>query len=176
MSDNSALRRQLVAIAAAQVGSHEEGGNNLGPMVAMFQGATILPPGPWPWCAAFVDWCVREWLQIAPVRLALGLRSDAEVEAWRPKTALAFGFEGWGLSHGLAVLPELAVARAGDLVTFDFSHVGIVAVDQPAASGMIETIEGNTNGAGARDSAHGDGVWRKTRRVELVRRYVRLLP
>jgi len=176
MSDNSALRRQLVAIATAQVGSHEEGGNNLGPMVAMFQAATSLPPGPWPWCAAFVDWCVREWLQMPPVRAAMGLSTEAEAEAWRPRTALAFGFEGWGLGHGLAVLPELAVARAGDLVTFDFSHVGIVAVDQPAASGMIETIEGNTNGAGARDSASGDGVWRKTRRVELVRRYVRLLP
>lgn len=176
MSDNSALRRQLVAIAAAQVGVHEEGGNNLGPMVAMFQQATVLPPGPWPWCAAFVDWCVREWLKIAPVRTAMGLRTEAEAEAWRPRTALAFGFEGWGLKHGLAVLPELAVARAGDLVTFDFSHVGIVAVDQPVQSGMIETIEGNTNGHGGRDSASGDGVWRKTRRVELVRRFVRLLP
>ena len=176
MSDNAALRRQLVAIAAGKVGAQEAGGNNLGPSVVEFQRATLLPPGPWPWCAAFVDWCIREWLRIEPVRVALGLRSAGEAETWRPKTALAYGLESWAKAAGLAVLPEHAVARAGDLVTFDFSHVGIVALDQPAASGVVETIEGNTNGAGERDSAAGDGVWRKARKVPLVRRYVRLLP
>lgn len=175
MSDNAALRRQLVAIAASKVGVHEVGGNNLGPEVVTFQRATTLPPGPWPWCAAFVCWCIREWLRLEPVRAALAIRSEGEADTWRPKTALAYGLEGWAAGHGLAVLPETAVARAGDLVTFDFSHVGIVAVDQPKSSGLVEPIEGNTNGAGARDSSSGDGVWRKSRRVELVRRYIRLL-
>lgn len=175
MSDAATLRCQLVAIAAAKVGVHESGGNNLGAEVVTFQQATTLPPGPWPWCAAFVAWCIREWLRIEPVRAALALRSDGEAETWRPKTALAYGLEGWARSHGLQVLPENAVARAGDLVTFDFSHIGIVAVDQPKSSGLVETIEGNTNGAGARDSASGDGVWRKSRGVSLVRRYIRLL-
>ena len=95
----------------------------------------------------------------------------------RPMVQDGVGVAGVGNVQQLQpLLPELAVARAGDLVTYDNSHVGIVAVDQPVNSGMIETIEGNTNGAGGRDSANGDGVWRKTRRVELVRRYVRLLP
>lgn len=176
MPDTAALRRQLVAIACGKVGCHETGGNNLGADVVLFQLATALAPGPWPWCAAFVDWCIREWLRIEPVRAALSLASPREAEAWRPRTARAYGFEAWGAAAGLQVLPENAVARAGDLVTFDFSHVGIVAVDQPAHSGIIDTIEGNTNGAGARDSASGDGVWRKIRAVGLVHRYVRLLP
>jgi hypothetical protein len=175
MTDNATLRRRLVAIAESKVGVHEEGGNNKGNDVLLFQLATALTPAPWAWCAAFVDWCVREWLRDPEVRDALRLPTARAAEDWRPRTARAFGMEDWGTRHGLQVLPENAVARAGDLVTFDFSHVGIVAVDQPAHSGMIETIEGNTNGHGGRDSASGDGVWRKTRAVPLVNRYIRLL-
>ena len=66
-------------------------------------------------------------------------------------------------------------AKAGDIVVFAFSHVGIVIEDQLPGKDYIVTVEGNTNGKGERDSVSGDGVWRKTRKTNLVKNYIRLL-
>src|SRR5262245_22831272 len=56
----SALGRKLVALAQREVGVHEVGGENCGPRIREYQAATDLPPGPWPWCAAFLCWVIRE--------------------------------------------------------------------------------------------------------------------
>jgi hypothetical protein len=164
------MMQKLVAIAAAEVGVREVGSNNSGPRVREYQKATWLEPAAWPWCAAFVCWTLREWLRDPAVVAVLGV---AKPDAWRCKDASAFGWEKWARVKGLTVLPETAKARAGDIVIFDFSHIGIVELDQVGR--VICTIEGNTNGAGARDSESGDGVWRKTRAQSLVKSYVRLL-
>ena len=105
---------------------------------------------------------------------ALGMTAK-EAELWRPKTAGAFDWAKWAHSKELTVLPESALAKAGDFVIFDFSHIGIVVSDQPNV-GTITTVEGNTNGKGERDSAAGDGVWQKTRQPSLVKCYIRILP
>lgn len=165
------LRQRLVDIAVAEVGFKETEGANLGPEVRKYQLASSLEPAAWPWCMAFVDWCVREWLRAPDVRAALKLADDAAVERWRPRTALAFGAETWAREHGLRVLEEGDQAQAGDIITFDFSHVGIVRLDEVQGH-PIQTVEGNTNGAGSRD---GNGVWLKARPDQLTRRYIRLL-
>jgi hypothetical protein len=165
------LTRRLVDLALAEVGVREVGGNNRGPRIVDYQKATWLAPGPWPWCAAFQCWLVREWLKDPGVRRAFGLTTDAEVEAWRPRTAGAFDFERWGRSKNQIILPESATAKAGDLVIFDFSHIGVVVTDQIGST--IESVEGNTNGKGERDSLSGDGVWRKRRARSLVKCYIR---
>lgn len=169
------LLKQLVDLALAEVGVREEGGNNRGPRIVEYQQATWLPPGPWPWCAAFTCWLIREWLRIPEVANFFSLRNETSIKAWRPQTAGAFDFERWARSRNLRVLNRRATARAGDLVVFDFSHIGIVIKDQLQGTATIETVEGNTNGAGLRDSKSGDGVWRKRRPVSTVRSYIRLI-
>lgn len=168
---SAALRQRLIDIAVGEVGFKETEGANLGPEVRKYQAASSLAVGPWPWCMAFVDWCISEWLRAPDVRAALRLADDAAVEYWRPKTALAFGAEAWAKERGLVVLPEQELARLGDIITFDFSHVGFVRLDEVQGH-PIQTVEGNTNGAGSRD---GNGVWLKARPDGLTRRYIRIL-
>lgn len=151
----------LVQIALAEVGTREEGGNNCGKDIREYQAATWLEPGPWPWCAAFVAWCIKEWL-----------KGNPDMSITRCMDASAFGWEKWAKKQGLQILPETAKAKAGDLVIFDFSHIGIVVADQ--IGNTIRTCEGNTNGKGERDSASGDGVWLKTRAQSLTKCYIRL--
>ena len=168
--------KRLLEIAIHEVGVHEDGGNNRGPRIVEYQSATWLKPAPWPWCAAFICWILREWLQLPEAREKLLLRNNLSVETWRPKTAGAFDFERWAKEKGLAVLNKKSLAKAGDLVVFDFSHNGIVVKDQLSPD-SIECIEGNTNGSGSgqRDSNAGDGVWRKRRSASLARSFIRLI-
>jgi hypothetical protein len=166
------LAASLVRIAASQVGVRESGGNNRGPSIVEYQKASWLPPGPWPWCAAFCCWALREMLHTPAGAMFL---DGARVDEWRCKDAKAFGWERWARDRRLTVLSESAVPHAGDLVIYDFSHIGVVenADDWPR---VIHTIEGNTNGRGDRDSTTGDGVWRKARppTKDLIKCYVRL--
>lgn len=162
---------KIADIAALQVGQHESGGNNAGAAVRKFQSATLLDPGDWPWCAAFVCWCVREWLKDPQAVEWLALKTTTP-EAWRPKTPLAWGFSNWSENKPATTsrIDRADPAKKGDIVMFTFSHVGIVVADNGTS---ITTIEGNTNLAGHRD---GDGVYLKTRSRSLVRGYVRIHP
>lgn len=166
--------KELVNIAEAQVGSREAGGNNKGPEIVKYQQATWLKPDAWPWCAAFICWCIREWLKIESVKNELKL-TDALITKWRPRTAGAFDFINWAKTNKLKTFDEKLPAKAGDIVIFDFSHIGLVVEDQKAGSKEIICVEGNTNGKGERDSESGDGVWRKTRSTSLVRAYIRII-
>lgn len=158
---------RLAEIAVAEIGAREQG-HNAGPRVVQYQEATWLKPGPWPWCAAFVAWSLREWLHEKNTQDALGI-GEAQIERWRCKDALAFGWETWALKRGLLVLPETTPMRAGDIVTFDFSHIGIVIAGK---GDTIHTVEGNTNADGSRE---GDGVYAKRRPRHLIRRVIRIL-
>lgn len=169
------LLQKLVDIASGQVGVKEEGGNNKGPFIRLYQGATWLQPGPWPWCAAFCAWVLREWLVKANGAIeAVGIKDD-ETSGWRCQDASAFGWITWAKKRGLYVTDEKELAKAGDFVVFDFSHIGICVRDQQPGETVIHTIEGNTNVAGTRDSLTGDGVATKVRATNLVRAYIRIL-
>ena len=168
------MTKYLAQIAANEVGVREVGGNNNGERIRTYQEATDLAPAAWPWCAAFVDWCIREWLMTPEVTAWLNLQSKTP-EEWRPKTALAYGFLDWAKSRPKTTitLHDRDMARPGDIVVFDFSHVGIV---ESESGSQIVTIEGNTNGRGDRDSESGDGVWRKTRSKSIARNFIRIRP
>jgi hypothetical protein len=168
------MTKRLAEIAQSQVGVKEMGGNNRGPKIRMYQSATNLAPAVWPWCAAFVDWCVSEWLKDPSTVFWLNLQRTS-VASWRPKTASAFGLLKWAQDrpHTITILPERATPQQGDIVVFDFSHCGIVTGYK---GGKVLTVEGNTNGRGERDSESGDGVWAKSRSVSLVRNYLRIHP
>lgn len=165
---------RLLAIAQAEIGTREEGGNNRGARIREYQTATDLPPGEWPWCAAFVSWCVREWIETPASVNWLGI-TVLRPQQWRPRTALAYGFVSWSKSRPrtTTLLTDKDQAQPGDIVTFDFSHVGIVLEDD--GKNLI-TVEGNTNGKGERDSQTGDGVWRKIRPKSLARNFIRIHP
>lgn len=170
----NALTDKLIAIANKQLGVHEQGGNNCGPMIAEYQKATWLPVGAWPWCAAFICWIIREWLQDPEVQAYFKI-SAKEVEVWRPHGANVDDFIKWGKTRGFSILGPSEPARGGDIVIFDFGHVGMVTTDAAPSESAIATIEGNTNAAGQRDSHTGDSVMHKTRSISIVRVYIRMM-
>jgi hypothetical protein len=162
----------LPIIAAEQIGLKETRGKNLGPEVSKYQRASSLDPGPWPWCAAFVDWVLQQWLKDPKVVKWLGFKTTIPSE-WRPKTALAYGFTKWAMDrpNTITILPDTATPEPGDIVMYDFSHVGFVEKNQSKLNFLA--IEGNTNSAGSRD---GDGVWRKVRLKSMARNFLRIHP
>ena len=167
---------KLADIALAEVGIREIGGNNCGAHIREFQKATWLEPAPWAWCAAFVDWCLMKWIEDPNNTKWLNLHTITP-EEWRPKTAGAFDLLNWAKSKPKTtqILDENVSPKKGDIIVFDFSHVGIV-VGNGIVDGMVETVEGNTNGKGERDSVSGDGVWHKFRAKSLARNYIRIRP
>jgi hypothetical protein len=168
------LPARFLEVLAAEVGTREEGGNNRGERIQVYQSATWLQPGAWPWCAAFVAFGLRTALIRAGV-------TPAAADRWRCRDASAFGWIAWAQrAPGCVVLPPDAAPTAGDLVVFDFNgptaagggHIAAVERDLPGAA--FATIEGNTNDAGDRDSTRGDGVLRKTRTNKTVVNFIRL--
>lgn len=149
----------LAKVAESQIGVRETK-NNGGLKIEEYQRSTWLPVGPWPWCAAFVCWCVREFVGGEKVTFPL------------PTTPGAWDFERWCLSVDNSVKlrkPHKNKIKRGDIVVFSFSHIGI-AISNIDADGIVDTVEGNTNGAGSRE---GDGVYRKKRHVSKIRSVIR---
>lgn len=161
----------LIDIALAQVGTHEEGGNNKGPMIVEYQKATWLAPAPYPWCAAFMCWCLQQFLAGS---YPLFVTNVEDIEKWRCRNASAFGWIKWATNKGLTVLDNKQPAKAGDIVVFTFSHIGLVTDDQLPGKDYIETVEGNSSSHVVADSGQ-DGVWKHQRSISLVRNYIRLI-
>ena len=157
------LAQRLVELAKKEVGVEEIGGTNCGPRVNEYKAATWLPPDQaWPWCAAFIDWLVKRAME----------DSGKEFTFQRPRTAGAWDLENWSMkqdgSTWTKLNPQAGDIAPGDIVIFTFSHVGL-AIETPA-KGVVETIEGNTDGNGSRD---GGGVWRKFRKILQIRSRIR---
>jgi len=155
--------RELIAQAAeAEVGVRETKANG-GKRIADYQSCTWLPVGAWPWCAAFVDFCVKSAVEkFGPVTFAL------------PRTAGAWDLENWCRSVDDTVKLKktkqgIATVQRGDIVIYKFSHVGI-ATSSLDDDNNLSTIEGNTNSAGSRE---GDGVYRRTRNVSQIRSIIK---
>ena len=161
------LPSKIVELARAEIGVEEINGTNCGPRVNEYKAATWLPADkPWPWCAAFVCWLVREALKATGVK---------ETKAFkRPRTAGAWDFENWSLAQDASTQtrkPHKGDIQPGDIVVFTFSHIGICEKG-PDKNGMVTTIEGNTDGAGSRE---GGAVLRKQRRLNQIRSRIRFM-
>lgn len=165
-------RAGIARIALSQDGVREEGGNNCGPRIREYQAATWLEPAAWPWCAAYVDWVIAQWVKLLPSNLPLF--GDMLPNAWRPLTAGAFDLLEWAKKRKLKILPPTADTEAGDIVIFDMSHCGIVTADHVRTTPLIRTIEGNTGPLGKRDSTTGDGVFQKKRHRSIIRAFIRM--
>jgi hypothetical protein len=161
---------QLAAIAETQIGTEEDTRHtNSGTAILKYQQATSLGGQGWPWCAAFVDWCVEQFLIKFP-------HTTKVVLANRPRTAAAFGLRTWGIDNGCKIFHPLnnstgniAPSRS-DLVVYSFSHCGIVS-GPGSQPGQFQAIEGNTNNDGSRD---GYEVCRRTRDFSRVLCFIRL--
>ena len=165
----------LVNIAKRDVGKVETPSNNQGAWIKRYWPSTSYPEGyadRQPYCAAALAF----WLDAAGDELAkasllenlTGMNAE-QFEKWRCKSAGAWAWQAWGKkAKGVTVLPDTATPQKGDIVVFDFSHIGLVT-GQPA-KGRIATIEANTGPAGERD---GDGCWEKNRPQEVARCFLR---
>lgn len=158
------LPSKLVELARKEIGVEEVNGSNCGPRVNEYKAATNLPPSEsWPWCAAFICWLVREAMR------ATGTPETATFK--RPKTAGAWDFINWSLAQDKSTQTKRSPGddiQPGDIVVFTFSHIGL-AVDH-ADSGMVRTVEGNTDAAGSRE---GGGVFEKRRQTAQIRARIR---
>jgi hypothetical protein len=157
------LAQSIVDVAAAEIGVEELNGTNCGPRVDAYKGATSLDPSQgWPWCAAFVCWVVREAMARCGVSETPTFR--------RPTTAGAWALELWSLAQDATTQTQKPPRdiKAGDIVIFTFSHCGIAI--GPITNGMVQTIEGNTDGQGTRE---GGAVLVKRRPVSKIRSRIR---
>lgn len=159
------LASELVKVATREIGVEEVDGTNCGPRVNEYKAATNLPPREsFPWCAAFICWCVKEALRIT------GIRETATFK--RPTTAGAWDFERWSLAQDNSThtkKPPQRDIKAGDIVAFTFSHIGI-ATSGVDSNGYVNTVEGNTDAAGSRE---GGGVFAKKRHISKIRSRIR---
>lgn len=113
-------------------------------------------------CAAFICWLFREAMK------------DGKYSFERPKTAGAYDFENWCREQDTNVLlkkPHGGDIKAGDIVIFTFSHIGL-AISEPDEFGYVTTIEGNTDGQGSRE---GGAVLIKKRKLSSIRSRIRVL-
>ena len=164
VASGDTIPEKMVALAREEIGVSEVDGTNCGPRVDEYKAATWLDADKgWPWCAAFICWLIREATE------------EDETTFKRPRTAGAWDFENWAKqesTHGIELRkPTNEDIKAGDIVIFTFSHIGL-AVKDADSSGYVVTIEGNTNGAGSRE---GGSVLEKKRHVSKIRSRVRFL-
>jgi len=175
--EDDALARlaKLADIAEGEIGTAERPpGSNSGPRVEIYQAVCSLAssqPTGWPWCAAFVCWCVGQLIARQPGLLAL------RIEANPPREASVYGLEDWARRTGLPFSDDNdnpITPRRGDLVFYKFSHVEIV---RAVYADHFETIGGNTEAQG-KSWAESDGgeVAIRVRSFQIARCFARLVP
>lgn len=149
-----------VALAEAERGVHEEGGNNRGADIRKYLAACDPPINvAAPWCAAFCQWAT----DVAAEAMGIPNPLDAvKLEAY------VQSYHDWAKAQNRLVY--ISAAKPGDLILYNFGgtrwdHIGIVLRLLPG--GMIACVEGNTSpGVGATNQERerdGDGVFVKTR-------------
>lgn len=147
-------RELALRVLISQIGVHEEGGNNRGPVVDEYQRADTLPGEGYAWCMSLQQWC---W------------KTATGGELLADGTAGCATFYGWARRSGFLVARPLR----GDHVLFDFDrdghyddHVGMIErVLRLGPVLLLQTIEGNTSPDDGGSQADGGGVRRKRRVV-----------
>lgn len=150
----------LKQVALAEVGVKEIGYTNTGKRVEEYQATTSLGGTGWPWCAAFVCWCVKK-----------AVEKYGEVTFDLPKTAAAYGFDEWSLKQDTSTKTHHKHNKEFEIGIFSLhstSHCGIV-ISLPDSKGFVKTIEGNSNLKGSRD---GGSVIMGKRRVSDIRDFI----
>lgn len=141
------MSNSLIDIAKKYIGVKEEGGDNKGSMVELFQRSVDGKAQGESWCMAFVQYCLLELEKETSVKSKI-FKSEHCLTVWNnsPKEL------------------RLTKPEVGCLVIWQFKnssqgHVGIVT---KVNVNTIATIEGNT-GTGAAIERNGDGVYARVR-------------
>lgn len=149
------LEAKIIIWAGNQLGVREATGNNDGPAVEKYLASVGLGKG-YSWCMAFVYWCVKQ--------------AAAELNLKNPLKQTGGVLDEWNSGRGI----HLTVPEPGCIFIMDFGggegHTGIVTgvfLD----TGLIHTIEGNTNDDGSRE---GIGVFRRTRTIKSCKGFIGL--
>jgi hypothetical protein len=152
----------LAAIGESQVGTQEDSAHtNRGAAILKYQQATSLDGQGWPWCAAFVDWCLAQFITQNPLA----------TRVQRPRTPSAFGLITWAKQQSCLVWfpsADRTQPTRGDLVVYTFSHCGIVIA---SSRDIFYAVEGNTNTNG---SADGYEVAKRPRSYADVQAFIHL--
>lgn len=149
-------KQELIKLATSFVGVHEEGGNNSGPVVEMFQ-RVIGKAEKEPWCCSFVMYCVKEIDAKTKAKTVL-FPTESSQMLWikTPKIAR--------IERPVAGAVIVWTKYKGEQPT-GFGHVGIVR--EVLDKEWMLTVEGNT-APDSNDSTivrDGDGVYMKRRRI-----------
>lgn len=168
VNTESSPRGLLADIAARYIGVKETGSNKAGTskaLKAIFKSDSVVINGAtdgYPWCAAFVSFCVQKLLNYSPFFPTIIPPKEASVSRF---------LNIWAKNNNCLIFPgnsTTSTPQKGDIVVFTFSHIGIV---ESVNGRMITTIEGNTNDAGSRE---GEVVARKVRVNSIIKSYIRL--
>jgi uncharacterized protein (TIGR02594 family) len=146
------LQKELILEASKWIGIHEIG-DNKGKEVEMFQKAVDGKASGEPWCAAFVQYCVKQVCS-----------KYKNVPAIPSSESCMFIWNNTSSSQRISS-PEPGCIIIWNHEGTAKGHVGIVSsVFKPhgAESAKMETIEGNT-GPESSVNREGDGVYKKTR-------------
>jgi len=151
----------LATVAARDIGLQESPrGSNRGPGIRKFFEADDLVIGGqtdgYAWCASAVSYWVQEYLD--DIGNPNGIKP--------PRIAAVAIFPVWAKQNNLPVLTSKP--QRGDIVVFQFSHIGVVRhVDLRG----ILTIEGNTNDEGSRE---GYEVAARRRKLSECKLFIRI--
>lgn len=149
------LAEKVLAVALSQEGVEEQPrGSNGGPEVNQYLKSVGLGSG-YPWCMAFVYWCMQEATAALGVKNELTKTGGVLVQ-WR--------------TTGMKKVLTTEHVRPGAIFIMDFGHgfghTGfVVSVD----GNKVHTIEGNTNDQGSRE---GYTVARKIRTVTSIKGFL----
>ncbi len=144
------VRTRVIETARKYVGTTERGGPNRGPEVDRWNRAVGAPLGS-PWCGAYTS----------------GVLTEAGAREPRVRTALAKGFVTKASFSASSVLVGRYKPKPGDVVVWtrrSGGHVGFI--EQARSPDTFVTIEGNTSSGKRGSQWNGDGVYRRTRRIE----------
>lgn len=147
-SPNRALIERAAEIACSFEGTREQGGRNRGPEVKRFLASIGLDEGH-PWCAAFVNYCVKAAAR--ELGMASQIPSTGKVaRLWRRAPE-------WMKTQHPPPHPSVFVHLNTPDNPESLGHCGFVL---GVTGTHLLTIEGNTSQAGSRE---GDGVYRQKR-------------
>lgn len=149
------LQFRVISIARSQIGfSEEPKGSNRGKHVEKYL-ASIGLPGGYPWCMAFVYWCVQQACK--EIAIANPLKKTGGVlDQWR----------------SVDVKIKSSSPTPGDVFIMIFAsgtgHTGFV---EKVDGDWVYTIEGNTNDEGSRE---GYEVARRKRPLSSIKGFIKL--
>lgn len=148
--------RLLIHEAKRWVGITEQGGNNRGQLVQLFQKSAGGLANGEPWCMAFVQYCI----QAVDSLVSDCLEGSEKSPLFKGEHCLTV----WNKSQAWKIdapsLGSLCIWQHGQTAS---GHVGIVVGLN--ADGSIMTVEGNTSSTDAGNQREGDGVWLKRRQL-----------